>query len=120
MDKFFFFTGVDLLQTQLNEGTFGPVLSMESDFEADKETYRLTSFYSSTSDPLAYAICNGQILVQKHSSNTNLVNVLLKPDNQPSSGLPKINHFVYRGILKSSLTDQEENTLMKSQLLEVL
>lgn len=119
MNKFFFFTDTDLLQTQASEGAFGPVLSTDPDFDSGVDKYRLFSAHTASSNPLAYAICNGRILVQQDSTDPNLVNILLKPEVQPDIGLPKIKYYIYRGVLKNSLTDGTNvvnggNTLTKT------
>ena len=105
MTKFFFFTDFDLLQAQGNSDVFGAVLPADTDYIAGKDRYRLGSKHKATANPLAYAMCKGQILVQQDSVTPTLVNIILKPDRQPDLGLPKIKYFIYRGILKSSLTD---------------
>lgn len=105
MSKFFFFTDIDLIQQQNSSDSFGPVSSTDSDFTSGTAKYRLISFHTATSNPLAYAICNGQLFVQQDNSDPTLINIVLKPDEQPEIGLPKIKYFIYHGILKNSLTD---------------
>lgn len=51
-----------------------------------------------------FTICRGQILVQPCGSDTNKVNVILKPFNQPIKGLA-IKYFIYRGLNRSDFFD---------------
>jgi len=118
MADFFFFTDIDLLVSQTSDEAFGPILPTDSAYDANKEKYRLTSIHKATSNPLAYAICKGQVLVQEDSTNSTLVNIILKPEVQPKNDLPVIKYYIYRGILKNSLTDgtnviSGSNTLTK-------
>lgn len=105
MADFFFFTDLDLLNAQTSDQAYGPVLSGDPTYDANKEKFRLTSMHAATVNPLAYAVCKGQILVQEDSTNPTLVNVILKPENHPNNDLPYIKYFIYRGILKNTLTD---------------
>lgn len=121
MTDFFFFTDIDLLVSQTSDEAFGSILPTDSDYDANKEKYRLTSIHKAASNPLAYAICKGQILVQEDSTNSTLVNIILKPEIQPKNDLPVIKYYIYRGILKNSLTDgtnviNGSNTLTKHVL----
>lgn len=119
MSKVHYFTDINLLQAQDVSGRFGSVLSSDSDYITGQESFRVSSHHTASSDPLAYAVINGQLLVQQHEDDINLVNILLKPNEQPSNDLPKIKYFIYRGILKNTLTDGVNvlnggNTLTKS------
>jgi hypothetical protein len=119
MSKTHFFTDIDLLLPQNQSEGYGAVGLNDQDFETGKDKYRLYSAHRSTVNSLAYAVCQGQILVQQDSVNENLVNIVLKPEVQPEINLPSIKYFIYRGILKSSLIDGEnvangDNTLAKS------
>jgi len=105
MSSFFYFTDTDLVSSQSSNGAFGPVEASDPVYESTKEKYRLTSIHTASANPLAYAICKGQVLVQQDETNPSLVNIVLKPLDQPSTGLPVIKYFIYRGILKSSLTN---------------
>lgn len=105
MNKFFYFTDFDLIETQSNGQAFGSISSSDPAYDVGKEKYRLTSVHTATANPMAYAICKGQVLIQNDSTNIDRVNLILKPLIQPSVNLPRINYFIYRGLLKSSLTD---------------
>ncbi len=112
MAKFHFFTDIDLLNAQTEEQAFGPVKG----FEATK--YMVTSLHSASSNPKAYAICKGQVLVQLDDTDSTLVNIILKPETQPYN-CPSVKYYIYRGILKNSLIDgnnvaKDVNTLTKT------
>jgi len=105
MVNFYYFTDTDQLIGQSINEAFGEVSSSDSVYDASKDKYRFTSLHRATNNPLAYASCKGQILVQQNADNPALVNIVLKPLEQPNNGLPVVAYFIYRGILKSSLTD---------------
>ncbi len=118
MADFFFFTDVDLLNSQTADQAYGPIQVTDFQFESGKEKYRLTSLHSASSNPLAYAVCKGIILVQQSIDDQNLVNIILKPEDQSELNNPRIKYFIYKGILKNSLTDgvnviDGNNTLTK-------
>ncbi|SMC54249.1 hypothetical protein [Pedobacter nyackensis] len=48
----------------------------------------------------AYAICKGVVLVQPQTGSSELVNLILRPYEQPIPGF-NIKYFVYRGLKKS-------------------
>jgi|GEM_PF-6881414 len=99
MADFFFFTDADLtglLNPQPSTDSFGPISDTE---------FRVTSLHTATSDPRAFAICEGEIAVQE-DADPNLVNLILKPKTQPTdNGLNfvKIAYYIYKGIKKTSL-----------------
>lgn len=92
----YFFTEPNKLQTQTQAQAFGTI---------DINSYRLGNMFTASSSPKAFAITGGNILVQDVNGNSNLVNIVLKPFNQPELGFPKILYFIYKGILKSSLVN---------------
>lgn len=98
MSEFCFYTNHVLLNSQSNNG-YGP-LSSDPNIK-----YRLQNLHSATSSPAAFAITQGEILVQEVSSDPSLVNVVLRPHKQPDLDLPKIEYIIYKGILKSSLVN---------------
>jgi hypothetical protein len=96
-----FFTEIDNLKNQNTSGnglTYGP-----SGSSGGKDLFRVTSTHKTDGDAKAIAICKGIILVQEQTGNSNLVNIVLKPFEQPPFEFPKIKYFIYRGINKSSL-----------------
>ncbi len=94
MASFYFFTDVDLLQTQNASQAFGPI---------SNTSFRTTSLHQSSSNANAYAVCDGQVFIQQNSQNSNLVNLLIKPKNQGIVNFVNVKYFVYRGILKNTL-----------------
>lgn len=110
MADFFFFTDLDKLTDQTIDQAFGPILnSADPLFLASEDRFKVTSTHTASSNPFAYAICDSKILVQPYiengTVNTNYVNIILQPIEQPAGIAPRIKYIIYRGILKNSLTD---------------
>jgi hypothetical protein len=96
MSRFYFFTDIDSLDNQIPTDAFGPVIG-SSDTE-----FQVTSIHrAAAADCNAYAVCEGMILAQ--DAGNNLVNLILKPSEQPPFAFPKIKFFIYRGIKKDTL-----------------
>jgi hypothetical protein len=87
--KSHFFTDPNLM-TQIDGQEFGP---------KGPDVFWLTSRFT-TSAAKAYAICKGVVLVQPQSASSELVNLVLRPYEQPIPGF-NIKYFVYRGLKKS-------------------
>ncbi|HET6226116.1 MAG TPA: hypothetical protein VFF27_07535 [Bacteroidia bacterium] len=104
MSKFHFFTDIDLLQSQSINDAFGPITN-GPDFNSFVNKYRVTSSHKTSSNCNAYAVCKGQILVQPDLLNSSLVNIVLKPDDQPGNDCPSVKFYIYRGIVRESLID---------------
>lgn len=96
MAEFCFFTDHNLLNVQTSNA-FGPVSSNPN------TQYRLQNLHTATAPAPAYAIVQGEVLVQEVAADPTLVNIVLRPNKQPDLDLPKIEYIVYKGILKSSL-----------------
>ena len=101
MANFCFFTDHTLLNNQLDK-VFGPT-STNPDTE-----YRIQNLHTGMSDLPAFAVTSGEILVQEVSTDPALVNIVLKPNNQPDFNFPRIEYIIYKGILKSSLIVGDE------------
>jgi hypothetical protein len=97
MADFFFFTDIDLLNVQTSDLAFGPL----NGFENSK--YRLCNLHTASSDPSAYAICSGSVFIQVDNTDSTLVNLVLKPSQQPVIDFPTIKYYIYKGIKKTSL-----------------
>lgn len=91
---FYFFTEPSKLNVQTQNQAFGAI---------DEDNYRLNNLFTATSNAKAYAVTSGNVLVQPIAGSTTLVNIVLKPINQPDLNLPKIEYIIYKGITKSSL-----------------
>ncbi len=109
MADFFFFTDVDLLNSQTADQAYGPAGT-----DSGKDRFRVTSLHSATGTPKAYAICDGQIAVQQDSSNADLIHLILKPSKQPDFNISTISYIIYKGIKKNSLIN-ESNEIIKNQ-----
>ena len=91
---FYFFTEPSKLNVQTQNQAFGAI---------DENKYRLNNLFTATSNAKAYAITGGNVLVQPIIGSTTLVNIVLKPVDQPDLNLPKIDYIIYKGVEKSSL-----------------
>jgi len=99
MADFFFFTEPSKLNDQIETQSFGAI---------DENNYRLNNLFSSTSNAKAFAVTNGNVMVQPIAGSTSLVNLILKPSNQPDLNLPKIDYIIYKGIIKNSLINTDQ------------
>ncbi|MBQ3946029.1 MAG: hypothetical protein II670_10555, partial [Alphaproteobacteria bacterium] len=99
MSDIYFFTDVDLLNDQTAEQAFGPVSGCE------ETQYRVTSMHTATSDPNAYAVCEGLVFAQ--FSDDEHINILLRPSQANHQFGTKIKYFIYKNIKKSSLIDDD-------------
>lgn len=63
--------------------------------------FRVTSIHKALAgaSPNAYAVCDGLLLAQE--TGNNLINLILKPTEQPPFAFPKTKFFVYDGGSKS-------------------
>ncbi len=110
----FFTTTTGLEQTAGKE--FGPLASDPT------KKYRVTSLHKNTSAAFvpALAVCDGIVCIQEHTVNNNLVNLILKPIQQPGFNFAPIKYIIYKGIKKSSLingaliADRTKNRLTES------
>jgi murein DD-endopeptidase MepM/ murein hydrolase activator NlpD len=91
----YFFTEPLKIQNQNLNQAFGAI---------DINQYRLGNMFSAVSGqtPKAFAIMDGQVLVQKIGA-TNKYSIVLKPAVQPDLNLPKIDYIIYKGIKQDSL-----------------
>lgn len=96
MADFFFFTEPDKLNPQPPGLAYGPI---------DEDNYRVNNIFSANSTPKAIAVTAGNILLQQVDgpTNSNLVNLVLKPTGQLGSFFPRIDYIIYKGVLKDSL-----------------
>lgn len=79
---------------------FGPV---------NTNQYRTTTHFISANNAKAFAICKGHVLITPQidaggAEVENVVNVVLKPAEQPLQGLP-IKYIIYRGLQLGSFFD---------------
>ncbi|UIR56355.1 hypothetical protein LZQ00_00670 [Sphingobacterium sp. SRCM116780] len=81
-----FFTDTNGI-SQTAEQSFGP---------KDVNTFDVTARFSSTGG-MAYALCKSVVFIQPQEGNSQLVNLILRPYQQPITGL-NIRYIVYRGL----------------------
>jgi|GEM_PF-544853 len=68
--------------------------------------FRTTSKLTFTGAKKVYMLCKGQVLLQP-TSDSNKVNLILKPFEQPIKGLP-IKYIIYRGLTKSDFINSSD------------
>jgi len=90
--------------TQTANQKFGVVGSGEN------SVFRTTAKISFAGETKIFAICQGQIFLQPNASNSEKINLILKPFRQPINGLA-IRYIVYRGLQKSDFMDENEEIL---------
>ncbi len=97
MSDFHFFTEPSKLNIQILGQEYGAI---------DENQFRLGNIFSSSAstNPKAFAVSDGLILVQK-IDGINKYNIVLKPTQQPDLNFPKIDFIIYKGIKKESLID---------------
>ena len=105
MSAFYFFTEPDKLPVQNQNNAFGP-LGASGGFDV----FQVSGLHKTAAPLKAFAVCNGTICVQKVGS-TGLVNLILKPAQQPECDLPYIGYYLYKGIKASSIWDNSEKIL---------
>lgn len=81
---------------QITDQAFGPVSETQ---------FNLTAKFNSTGGQ-AYAICKGVLLVQPQGVGSEVVNIILRPYEQPINGL-NIRYFIYRGLKKGDFFNGE-------------
>jgi len=75
--------------------SYGPVTGDEAN------KFRTTSVIRTSAESQVFAICDGQLLIQPLTGESDKVNLILKPS---ASYAPfKIKYFIYRGVDKASL-----------------
>lgn len=94
---FYFFTEADKLNLQ-TQMAFGSI---------DANQFRLGNLSTASSSPKAFAIANGNILIQQVTADPTKVNLIIKPSEQPDLDLPKIEFIIYKSVLKSSLIETD-------------
>ncbi|KRT15664.1 hypothetical protein ASU31_13445 [Pedobacter ginsenosidimutans] len=82
--------------SQTTAQAFGPVSENE---------FNLTAKFTSTGAQ-AFAVCKGVVLIQPQGVGSEVVNLILRPYEQPINGL-NIRYFVYRGLKKSDFFNGE-------------
>lgn len=80
---------------------FGPVSTNPTN------EYRVTSFVRADSSTKVLAICEGQIMIQPQTEDSTKVNLILKPAASAVFSPIKIKYFIYRGINKSDLINND-------------
>ena len=99
-----FFIATNSGVSQSSNEAFGPVLSNET------TQYRVTSKFSATGDTAAYAAFTAQVFLQP-STETDKVNLILRPYKQPIKGLD-IKYFIYRGLKKTDFIPSGNDDLV--------
>ena len=98
MAEYFFFTEPEKLKPQTEQQSFGVI---------DEHQFRIGNAFSATSACKVFAITAGNVLIQQVAGSDQLVNIVLKPFDQPDTDLPKIDYIIYKGVQKSALVAGE-------------
>ncbi len=93
----FFFTEHEQLLGQTDVQAYGPIKASNQ--------YRVNSLHTTVGNASLYAVCDGQVLVVQ-STDTNKLNLVLRPTGQVIAGFPKIKYFIFKGIDKRSLLNE--------------
>lgn len=100
---FHFFTEVNKLQIQTKENAYGYVHT-----NGNLEEFNIQNQFLVEQNAPAFSVTKSLVFYQEDQSNTDLLNVVLFPlESNFTAGFP-IKFFVYRGILKSSLVNQDK------------
>ena len=123
MADFYFFTEPDLLELQQQEEAYGPVSDSDSAYESGRDKFRTTDLHSASGTIKAFAICKGKVCLQEvYDENeiliNDIVNLILKPEQQPGNDLPYICYYIYKGIMKDSLIIGNEIVTGGNDLVE--
>ncbi len=113
--KMHFYTNVDTnLQMQSALQAFGPFTDVA---KPTKDLFRITNLHTSTAttDPKAYAVCDGLVCAQEISST--LVNLIVKPFQQPAVNFAPIKYIIYKGIKRASLFSGNDMAALTSNSL---
>ena len=109
--KSHFFTRHDLI-TQVAAKAYGPVSGNEAN------QYRVTTLLNAASEPQAYAVVDGIVMVQRDPGNNLVVNLILKPFKQAMLGFTPVRYFIYRGIKLDNIlrgTNATDEKLVRNQ-----
>lgn len=89
-----FFTDPTSMTIPASTNSFGHIAS---------DKFQITSWIDVGSSPVkAFAVMSGQIIIQENSSNSNLVNIILKPLKPLDIPFTSVKYFVYRRVKKDS------------------
>lgn len=109
MAEHYFFTDIDLMNSQSSLQCFGPLTP-----SGGMDRFRITSIHQASANPTAYAICDGTICAQADPNNSGLVHLILKPTGRPGFNIGAIAYYVYKGVLKSSIVDGNGDIVVNS------
>ena len=104
----YFFTDIQKLPDQLIGDSYGPVNTDPTN------KYNVTSKFSLSATAKVFACVDANMIVQQSDVDDSLVNLILKPRSELNVPID-VEFYVYRGVLKSSLIDEQNNL---AQLVE--
>lgn len=112
----FFFIEPEKLSEQDEIDAYGPI-SMIEDENGNRSSvnpelkYNITSRFKLSSEAKAFACVDGQLIVQQSDVDDSLVNLIIKPCFKLNVPI-EVEYYIYRGILKSSLIDEQNNCIL--------
>ncbi|CAN5354241.1 hypothetical protein BH10BAC1_BH10BAC1_18520 [soil metagenome] len=110
MGKFYFYSETNYITTNDGDhfGNFGPLVG-GTDFRVT-DLHNGASGLPASTYIKAFAVTDGiacvfpsKWITPGQGTSSELVNIVIKPNHQPDTDIPKIKYFVYRGIRKDSL-----------------
>jgi hypothetical protein len=100
----FSFTDFNLLAAQSAAQSFGPL---------DANRFRVTSVFTASSAPKAFAVCPGVVMVQRVDANR--VNLVLRPLRPVGLDMTPVKYYIYRGLRLDHFLDTADNSRVRPQ-----
>lgn len=100
----YFFIDPSNLTSQTINDAYGPLSTDPTNI------YNTTSRFDLTVEAKAFACQSGLMLVQQSEEDDSLVNLVIAPLNNITSNPLHVEYFIYRGILKNSLINDDGTT----------
>ncbi|MAN28801.1 MULTISPECIES: hypothetical protein [Mesonia] len=112
----YFFIDPANLTTQSDTEAYGPISIIDnpdgSQSSVDpSQKFNVTSYFSLINEAKAFACVDGQLIVQQSNVDNSLVNIIIKPCSILDVPI-EVEYYIYRGILKSSLIDEQNNSIL--------
>jgi len=99
-----FFTDLTTLKSQVvTNHSFGPINSGTVSTPVFNKQFDISATFKVDVDGKVYACQNGMMIVQKNSSGSNWVNLIIKPDSGLDIIFQSVKYYVLRGVRKDSL-----------------
>lgn len=112
----YFFIDPANLTVQEETEAYGPILLVDNPDGTQSSVdpslkYNITSKFQLTNETKAFVCVDGQLIVQQSDVDSSLVNLIIKPCFKLNVPI-EVEYYIYRGILKSSLIDDQNNSIL--------